>query len=66
MFWKLKTKSGGPLEAPKPPLRPPRIKIPGLHRDDPTKVPKPPAPPGFEWVFKGGGSDRKRRGKKRR
>ena len=54
MFWRLRETKNPPLKCPKPPTYPPRENPrPGAtQRSDvggPFRLPKPPAPAGYEW-----------------
>jgi hypothetical protein len=49
MIWKLITKKGGVFDKPRV-QHPGKPKPPTAEKpDDPFRLPKPPAPPGFEW-----------------
>ena len=49
MIWKLITKKGGVFDKPRV-QRPKKPKPPTAEKpDNPFRLPKPPAPPGFQW-----------------
>lgn len=57
MTWVLKEKKGGPLGRPPRPPSPKRPRPPAPENPkDVLLPPKPPALPGYEWVWKGRGS----------
>ena len=54
MTWVLKEKKGGPLGPPPKPRSPQRPNPPAAAKpEDVLRPPKPPAPAGYEWVWKG-------------
>lgn len=54
MTWVLKEKKGGPLGRPPKPSSPKRPRPPAAENPaEALRPPKPPAPAGYEWVWKG-------------